>query len=332
MIRKRYRPLLLLLCLFALILISVAGVSFGSVKLSLKEVLNGLFDGAGTAGIIVRRLRLPRVLAAILSGAALAASGSLLQSATGNDLTSPGTIGINSGAGAAVMLSLCFMKGTYIYESLFAFLGALAAAFITLGLARSCRGGASRAAVVLAGVAVGSVFSAVISFLSLRFPDALPSYTAFSVGGYAGVYLDELALPSAVISAALLFSLALTPRLNLLVLGDELATSLGVRANALRLISIVTAAALASASVSFAGLIGFVGLIAPHIASRLVGFDERVRLPLSMIIGASLTVLSDLLGRTLFTPTELPSGIILNLIGAPFFLSLLIFGRRGEGK
>ena len=117
--------------------------------------------------------------------------------------------------------------------------------------------------------------------------------------------------------------------MNLLVLGDELATSMGVRANALRLISIVTAAALASASVSFAGLIGFVGLIAPHIASRLVGFDERVRLPLSMIIGASLTVLSDLLGRTLFTPTELPSGIILNLIGAPFFLSLLIFGRRG---
>ncbi|MBR2466156.1 MAG: iron ABC transporter permease [Clostridia bacterium] len=308
---------------FALVL----GVGFGSVKLTFGECIRGLFFGTGTEGIIIRSLRLPRVLGALLSGAALGGAGLLLQSAVANPLAAPNTIGINAGAGAAVMLSLVFIKNSFVFQSVFAFLGALAAALVTLFIA-SRFGGMSRGTVVLAGVAVGAVFNAVISYLSVRFPDVLSSYASFSVGGFSGILWKDITAPSAVILFMLALGMLLAPLMNLLDLGDELAASFGVKTRALRFLLVVISAALASASVSYAGLIGFVGLIAPHVSARLIGSDKRFLYPMTLLFGSSLTVLSDLLARVLFAPSELPSGILLNAVGAPFFLALLIFGRR----
>ncbi len=312
-----------LITFFALVL----GVGFGSVKLTFGECIRGLFFGTGTEGIIIRSLRLPRVIGALLSGAALGGAGLLLQSAVANPLAAPNTIGINAGAGAAVMLSLVFIKNSFVYQGAFAFLGALIAAFITLFIA-SRFGGISKGTVVLAGVAVGAVFGAVISYLSVRFPDVLSSYASFSVGGFSGILWQDITAPSVVIPFMLSLGMLLTPLMNLLDLGDELAASFGVKTRALRFVLIVISAALASASVSYAGLIGFVGLISPHVSSRLIGTDKRFLYPMTLLFGASLTVLSDFLARVLFAPSELPSGILLNAVGAPFFLVLLVFGRR----
>ena len=316
----------------ALLLFSVIlGIAFGSVRLSFTEVISGLFgSGESTQKIIVSSLRLPRVLGAALAGASLAVAGLVLQCVTGNSLCAPNIVGINSGAGFAVMLVLCFAPSLYAFLPLGAFLGALAATLTISAIARL----ASRRSVtlVLAGVAVSSILNAAISFLSLRFPDMLPSYTAFSVGGFSGTELDSLVFPFIIILCCFAACQLLSQKLNLLSLGDDVAASLGVNVGLLRTLTLILASAICGAAVSFAGLLGFVGLIVPHAVRRLVGNDMRINLSLSAILGAMLVILSDLCGRTLFSPSELPAGIITALIGAPFFLYLLCRRRGGIDK
>ncbi len=309
------------------LLLLILGVALGTVKLSLGECISGLFLGDGTAGLIIRSLRLPRTLGALLSGAALGIAGLLLQSAVSNPLAAPNTVGINAGAGAAVMLSLSFIPVSFAYQSLFAFIGALFAALITL-LAASQIGNMSQGAIVLSGVAVGAIFNAVISYLTVRFPDVLPSYAAFSVGGFSGVMWRDIQVPSVLICSMLLIGMLLTPKMNLLELGDEISASFGIKPLRFRFLLIVISSALAAASVSYAGLIGFVGLVAPHSSARIIGSDRRFLYPMTALFGASLSALSDILARIIFAPSELPSGILLNAIGAPFFLILLVSKRR----
>ena len=309
-----------------LLLSALLGLTLGSADIGFFNSILALFgvERVPNAVVIVCSLRLPRVLGGIFAGAALATSGLLLQSATGNDLTAPNVIGINSGAGLFVMLTLCFAPTLSVLLPGFAFVGAMLSALLVLGLSRSGRAALSRATVVLAGVAVGALMSAGISFLSLLYPDALASYTAFSVGGLSGVYFEDILIPVLIISVLLTLGYLLSPGLNLLSLGDDMAASMGVRVARLRALAVICAAALASTAVSYVGLIGFVGLIAPHAARRLVGSDNRILYPLSALLGALLVNLSDLIGRTLFAPTELPCGILISALGAPFFLILLL--------
>ena len=314
----------------ALLLISaVLGLVIGSANIGVIDSVLAVFgvDNGENSVIIVRSLRLPRVLGAIFAGAALAVSGLLLQAATGNDLAAPNIIGINSGAGLFVMITLSVFPTLAPLLPLAAFVGAFFAAALVLGLSQ--RGGRvpSRTTVVLAGVAVGALMSAGISFLSLLYPDVLASYTAFSVGGLSGVYFEDICIPVLIISAFLILAFILTPELNLLALGDDMAASMGVRVSRVRVLSVLVAAVLASSAVSYVGLVGFVGLIVPHVARRLAGSDNRVLLPLSAILGGILVAVSDLVSRVAFAPTELPCGILISAIGAPFFLFLLI-GRR----
>jgi iron complex transport system permease protein len=182
---------------------------------------------------------------------------------------------------------------------------------------------------ILSGVAVNALFGAAISFLSLKFPDVLESYTAFSVGGFSGVYMSDLALPGVIVALSLVIAATVAPRLDLLCLGNYMARSLGVRVGALRALALILAAALAAASVSYSGLIGFVGLIVPHISKKLVGTEVKKLIPVAALIGAALLSLSDLFGRILAAPTEIPSGIITAFIGVPFFL-ILLHGRRKQ--
>lgn len=329
----RNKAFILLFALFLTIIVFIFSLFLGSAALSFNEVLSGLFDigGASTYSLIVRTVRLPRTLGALFAGLALSLSGFLLQSATDNDLCAPNIVGINSGAGFGVMLVSSLLPSLFYFESLFAFVFALFAAGLTLAISSSPSRQFSRVTILLGGVAISALFGSGISFLSLRYPDALVSYTAFSVGGLSGVYLDDILLPSVLITVCTLISLLLSQRLNYLPLGDEIAASLGIRVNRLRILSVVLAAALSASAVSFVGLIGFVGLIVPHLARRLVGSDARFAMPLSCLLGSVLVMLADIFSRILFAPGEVPLGIFTSLIGAPFFIYLLVINARKEG-
>ena len=303
--------------------VMLCGLAFGSVNLTLRRIFDAISGNDNTAYIILFRLRLPRVLAAALAGIALSAAGFLLQTVTDNDLCAPNIIGVNSGAGLAVMMILCRFPTLWQLQPAAAFIGALSATLIVLFLSSLSSSYEKKSTVVLAGVAVSSVFSAGISFLSIKYPDALSSYAAFSVGGFSDIATGQLAIPAVMTAVCLAASLIIAPRLELLCLGDDGARSLG----AIRLTAIILASAMCAAAVSFAGLLGFVGLIVPHIVRRLTRSGLRLRLVHAALCGAIIVVLSDLAGRTLFAPGELPAGIIMAFIGAPFFICLLI-GRR----
>ena len=316
-----------------LTLLSVAAVisalTVGSADISLSRVLAAFSGEDKTARVIVVGLRLPRLAAAALAGAALASAGQLLQNVTDNELCAPNIIGINAGSGLAVMLVLCLFPMYWRLLPAAAFVGALASSFLVL-LISGASPGDQKSSLILAGVALSSILSAGISFLSLKYPDVLSSYTAFSVGGFSGVSLDELIVPAAMIFVCFVLAMVQAPRINLLCLGDEEASALGVRVKLLRVFTIVITSGLCAAAVSFAGLLGFVGLIVPHIVRRLCGQRLRRILPITALSGAILVVFSDIIGRTILAPGELPAGIIMALIGAPFFLYLLMRRRRHD--
>lgn len=315
---------LLLLCAMGL------GCLLGSNPLSPSELWRGLLrrEGADAASIVLYYLRIPRVAAAAAAGVGLSVSGVLLQSVTGNALASPNIIGVNSGAGFFCILALSFFPALSPLLPFWAFLGALGATMLIVTIAQ--RVSASHSAVLLAGVACTSILNAGISLLSLMDSDVLTAYNAFSVGGLAGVSLAQLAFPAGIIALCLAVSLLLSRRIQLLCLGDALAASLGVRVGLLRTVCLVCASASAAAVVSFAGLLGFVGLVVPHIARKLVGQATGPLLVTSAFSGAILVLLADLLGRILLAPTEIPVGVVMALIGAPFFFILLL-KRRNNG-
>ena len=307
-----------LILLPLLMLTMAAGLCFGSAPLSLSE----LASGAGTARVILLGVRLPRVLAGLLAGVGLSAAGVLLQTVTANDLASPNIIGINSGAGLAVILLLTLAPKAGGWLPVGAFCGAFGAALVIL--AAGSRLGSSRSGILLIGIAITTLFNAAISFLSLLDEGILAQYNHFTVGSLRGIHLSELWVPGIIIFLGFCGALALSGRLSVLSLGDAAASALGVRVKALRLGALGCAAACAAAVVSFAGLLGFVGLVVPHIARALAGERPARLLPVAALTGGILVILADLLGRTLFAPSELPVGILMSLVGAPYFLILLI--------
>jgi len=325
--QRKYVALYSILAL-ALIMSVLFALLFGGARLSVAEVASGLLRGNGdTAAIILRHVRLPRVLAALLAGVGLSLSGVLLQAVTDNGLASPNIIGVNSGAGLATILILCFLPGTVHLLPLVAFAGAFGATLLILWVAG--RIGSGKISVILAGMAMTTILNAAISFVSLLDTDVVAVYNYFSVGGLSGVTLDQLLVPGVLIGAAWIVAQIYAREISALCLGDEMAASIGISVKRLRLICLLCASASAAAVVSFAGLLGFVGLIVPHIARRLVGGNVRYTLPASALVGGCLVILADMLGRTVFAPTEVPVGIVMALIGAPFFLILLVRKRRG---
>ena len=185
----------------------------------------------------------------------------------------------------------------------------------------------NRTTLVLAGLAVSGMLTAGMNTIKLLYPDAIAGASDFLVGGLSGVTLSGLKGAVLYLITGTLLALLLAADLNVLCLGEQSAASLGLHIGAVRFLGILAAALLAGAAVSFAGLLSFVGLLAPHIARRLVGNNHRILLPAAMLLGAAFVVLCDVLARCLFAPFELPVGILLSLIGGPFFLGLLLHGR-----
>ena len=308
---------------------AVLGIVIGSTSVGIDDVLALAFgaDAEQTAANVIWNIRLPRVLAALLAGAALAQAGALIQAALDNPLASPSIIGVNAGSGFFVLLAACTFPSAFGLAPVAAFLGALCVAGLIFAVAGL--GGSSRLTVVLAGMAFTSIFTAGMNTILIVNPDAYVGASGFLIGGLSGVKLDELIVPSCAICAVLVLGLLQGTQLNLLSLGEHQAHSLGLNVRRTRLVALVSAAALAGCAVSFAGLIGFVGLIVPHAVRTLVGHDNRRVLAMAPLLGGLLVCLCDLLARTLFSPYEIPVGIVLSLLGGPFFVYLIL--RRGKG-
>jgi len=315
------------LLLFVTIIFALAS---GSTGISFVKLWNAVLNPGetGTYGIILRYIRIPRVVASLLSGAALAVSGCVLQSVLSNKLASPGIIGVNAGAGLGVTLCAFFGVVSGIAFSVSAFLGAGIASVVIMIAAFGTR--ASKTMVILGGVAVNSILNAVTESLSVLNLDAALTSADFRVGGFSAVSQTRLFPAAVIIAFAFIILLTLCNELDVLSLGDETAGGLGMNVKRMRIVFLILASLLSGASVSFAGLLGFVGLIVPNLIRGMVGDKSSLLLPLSAIYGAFFVTLSDTVARVAFSPYEIPVGIIMALVGGPVFIALLIKSRGGR--
>lgn len=308
---------------------AVLSICVGAVWLWPGEVLSALVYGGGsTASRIVWFARVPRTLGCLVTGAALAVSGAIIQSVLANPLAAPNIIGVNSGAGLMVALGCALAPSAVTLTPVLAFLGAFAGVLLVLCIAR--RAAASRITLVLAGVAVSSVFSAGIDAVVTFVPEALNGYSDFRIGGLNNLTMDRVAPAAFLVGLGLLAAFSMAGEMDILALGHDTAQSLGLAAGRVRVLLLTVAAALAGAAVSVAGLLGFVGLIVPHIMRALVGEESRPLLCACALGGAGLLTGCDLLARLLFLPYELPVGVVLALAGGPFFIWLLLRQRGGR--
>ena len=303
---------------------ALLNICLGASGIPLTRLWQALISGPDTTAVsrILWYVRLPRTAACLMAGAGLAVSGAVIQKVLANNLASPGIIGINAGAGLAV--AACCALGVYAAWAVAgsAFLGAMAATFLVVIVAR--KSNASRTTVVLGGVAVTACLNAVTETIITMVPDAALANVDFRVGGFSAVNQTRL-LPAAVlILAGIAVLCTLTNELDVLSLGDDTAHSLGLRVVPMRNGMLTLAALLAGASVSFAGILGFVGLIVPHMARRLIGNDSGRLIPFSALLGGGFVAACDLASRLIFAPYELPTGILMSFLGGPFFIWLLL--------
>ncbi|HQN43775.1 MAG TPA: iron ABC transporter permease [Anaerolineaceae bacterium] len=325
------RPYLLNLILLGAALI--LSVVVGSVWLAPAEIwqwLNG--QGGQTAGTILLQLRLPRTLLVAITGAALAGSGAAYQGLFRNPLADPYLMGVAAGGGLGAILAMS-IRWPYTLAGMMAvpvaaFVGALLSALLVYQLARR-QGGASTASLILAGIAISSFATALTSFLMLNATGELRRALTWMMGGatLSGWLPVLAALPYVALGLGTLFTLG--HALNVLQFGEEQAQQLGLPVARVRRLVVVAATLATAAAVSFAGVIGFVGLIVPHLVRLAWGPDYRHLLPLAAIGGASLLLLADVVARVAMAPQEIPVGIITALLGAPFFLWVLRRSKRG---
>ncbi len=300
----------------------VLSVMMGSVQIPAEEIFQALFGG--TAGVhqqIIMNIRLPRTIVAALVGMNLALSGAVLQAVMKNPLADPHIIGISSGAGLAGITMMLVFPGHEALITPVAFLGAMSAAIVIYILA--WKNGIRPVRIILAGVAVSAFLGAGISAMMILYSDKVHGALMFMAGGLAARSWPHVTiiLPYTILGAALV--MLGSKHLNILQLGDEIAKGLGLNVELTRVVMTAVAALLAASAVSVAGLLGFVGLIVPHAARLLLGSDYRFLLPGAALSGSAVLMLSDTFARTAFAPAELPVGILMAALGAPFFLFLL---------
>ena len=303
----------------ALMAMTFVSLSLGSTRVDPSRV----FQEGSVDAVIVFDIRLPRTLAAIMAGAAFSVAGLLIQTASSNALASPNIIGVNSGAGFAVLVFLSFFPQLYRLLPLAAFVGALVAVSLVFLISSATRRMTSSSSLILSGIAVNALFNALISTLASLDPDVMGTYSAFSVGGFASVGMDQLAPAAIIMAGCLVAVLPLAHVMDIVRLSDEIASSLGYRPQRIRIILMALACLMAASAVSFAGLLGFVGLVVPHVASFLCPGGSRRTLTLSLLAGPVLVLVADFLGRMVIRPSELPAGVFMAMVGVPFFIFLL---------
>ena len=331
----RLRPAWLVAALVAVAAAMVAGLVIGPIALAPLDVVRELlgFDSGleGREIAIVEQIRLPRVVLALLVGSTLSLCGASYQGVFRNPLADPYLLGAAAGAGLGVTIVIVGTaegSATPGAAPLAAFAGALVAVALTFALGSSGGGRASTASLILAGVAVASFLTAVQTYVQQRNQDTIRQVYSWILGRLSTAGWDEvlLLLPYAVVTWVVL--LAHRRLLDVLAVGDEEATALGLDPRRTRLVIIVFASLGTAAAVAVSGLIAFVGIIVPHTVRLLAGRSHRVVLPLSLLFGGAFLCLADLLARTLSSPAEVPIGVITAFFGAPFFVLVLRSSRR----
>lgn len=316
---------LLVVALLALL----GGLLVGGTPLPISQVADALTHPRGSdAATIVWQLRLPRVIIGAVAGASLAIAGALLQGMLRNPLVDPFLTGVSAGAAVAIVAGMTIGVSAAAVPAL-GFGAGIATALLVAALAR--RGaGIDATRLILAGVSLSSLFSAIIALILTRLQttDAAPAIIGWLAGSLAARGWSDLAfaVPYAIVGAAIA---ALTvPALNALRLGDVRAASAGVDVERTQWAILCAASLLTACAVTLSGTVGFVGLIVPHVARRIVGSDARAAIPASALLGATLVILADAVCRSAFAPTEIPIGVLLAFIGVPAFLYLYLRDQR----
>ena len=314
----------------ALLLSAIFGVLLGSTKLDLWNTLLEMINrntNSPDARILIY-VRLPRVIAALVCGAALAVSGAVIQGVLANRLASPSIIGVNAGAGLAVTLcsALGIIGGWRL--SLLAFTGAfLTVMLVSIG---AKKWGASRGTVILMGVALNALLGAISDTVTVFNPQVSMMSNDFKIGDFSSVTYAKLIPAAVIVLICVLILLTLSNELDVLTLGDENAKGLGLNTGAMRVVFLLLSALLAGAAVSVCGLLSFVGLLVPHAVRRIAVSKSKHLIPLCALFGAGFVTLCDTLARAVFAPYELPVGIIMAFLGAPCFIFILLRGKGGH--
>ncbi|MFI5478246.1 FecCD family ABC transporter permease [Streptomyces rubiginosohelvolus] len=317
--------------LVLLALAVAAGLAVGAQPVPPAEVFAALLDPDAPHASIVREVRVPRTLLAVTAGAALGLAGAVMQGLTRNPLADPGLLGVNTGAACAVVAATVLL-GTRSLQAVvwWALLGAAVAVVVVYLLGGRGAGRGTPEGLVLAGVAVTAVLGAVVSGLGVLDADAYGTLRMWSVGTLAGRELPVLwnVLPFLLVGAVL--ALTTAPALNAFALGDEAGRALGVAPGRVRLLGTLATVLLSGAATAAIGPVGFIGLVAPHVARLLAGPDHRRLMPYAVLIGAGLLLVADIVGRVVARPAEIQVGIVTAFVGAPVLIWLIGRNRRSR--
>ncbi|ATI53701.1 MULTISPECIES: iron ABC transporter permease [Bacillus cereus group] len=310
---------LTIVCLIGSIFLAVA---FGAKDIHLQTVWTAVFDYNPklTQHQIIYELRLPRVIGAAIVGAAFAVAGAVMQGVTRNPLADAGVLGINTGAMFVVALSFAFFPHMpYSYLMIVSFIGAVLSTVLIFIIGSATSGGLTPMRLTIAGAVMAALLHSLSSGVAIYY-DLSQDLAFWYAGGVAGVKWEHLKFLVPIILITIVFATILGRSISLISMGDDVATNLGVKTNRTRILGMIIVVILAGVSVSAVGSIGFVGLVIPHIARKLVGVNYRLIIPMSAFLGAMLLVVADLGARTVNPPKELAIGIMVALVGVPFFL------------
>jgi iron complex transport system permease protein len=322
----RRRRVVLLVCLALLLVVAVlASFAFGAKQIALAEVWSAIFSPTGSNDhVVVRTVRVPRTILGLAVGAALGVAGALMQGHTRNPLADPGLLGVSAGAAFSVVLGIYALGVTSLFGYVWLSLaGAMVASVVVFLLGMISRDGPTPVMLALAGVCVSALLQAFVSALVLQNAATLDAYRFWAVGSIAGRD-GEIALQVApFLAAGLLLALLNAPGLNVMALGEDVARGLGVDTGRVRWIGLSAVTLLTGAAVAACGPIGFVGLVVPHVCRIFTGPDYRWLVPASALAGPVLLLGADIVGRLVLWPAEVPVGIVLVLLGTPFFIAIV---------
>lgn len=309
-------------CLIMLIFIMLISMKVGSIDITFKELISGIITNQNDGNIgIIKDLRLPRVIIAVFVGANLAISGVLLQAVMKNPLADPGITGISAGASLVAIVIMIFVPELNSLKPIMAFGGGSLAAILVYSIAY--KNGLSPIRIVLAGIAINAMLGSISSVLTIFNGNNSSSIQMWLSGSLAAIGWSDVKILAMYSLIGITISITLAKTCNLMVLGDKTAKSLGVDTNKQRVVISAVAVFLASVSTGIAGIISFVGLIIPHICRFIIGSDHKYLIPFSGVVGGILLLLADTLGRTMMRPYEVSVGLVMSVIGAPFFIYLL---------
>ena len=344
---KKKKQNIIILCSMAIAVVLLFFVSLfvGSSSMKFKDAFYALFgQGQNNYIIIMQKIRLPRVIAALFVGAGLAISGLIMQTTLSNEMASPSTLGVSNAATFGANVSIIGFAGGFLTTgnnltnyfttsnvyatSLVAFIFAFASILLILGLSKLRA--MNKSTVVLAGIAMGTMWTALTSLMQFYATDvSLSAAVIWSFGDLSrATYNIDLIIAIVVVLSSVMFGI-FSNKYNAVLSGDDMAKSVGIRLESFRFISLLVASLITAICIANLGIIGFVGIVCPHIAKRIFGHDHKLTIPGSILIGAILLLLSDTLARTIGNGTAIPVGIITSLVGAPFFLYIIFRKKRG---